>query len=166
LDVCSLSSAVVFTTFLQRFAHTALRVSYGAQQQVGKCYFWVAMSHISDKRITKQSKMLEHMATGHLILADKGFLIQDILPNGVYVNKPPFLQNGKFTESEVKATTYIAKCRIHVERANARLKDCKILSFIPHSLRCHADIILQLCAALVNLQFPLIKEGCEGMVFE
>ena len=60
----------------------------------------------------------------------------------------------------------IAKARIHVERANARLKDFKILSFIPSYLRCYADILFQLCAALVNVQFPLIKEGCEDLVFE
>ena len=30
------------------------------------------------------------------------------------------LNNGKFTESEVKATKSIAKCRIHVKRASAR----------------------------------------------
>ena len=96
----------------------------------------------------------------------KGFLIQDIVPKGVYVNIPPFLEHGKFTESEVKATKSIARCRIHVERANARLKDFKILSFIPPYLRCYSDRVFQLCASLVNLQFPLIKEGCEGMEFE
>ena len=69
-----------------------------------------------------------------------------------------FLNNGTFTESEARATKAIAKCRIHVERANARLKDYKILSFIPSYLRCHEDILVQLCCALVNLQFPLIKE--------
>ena len=53
-------------------------------------------------------------------------------------------------------------CLSHVERANARLKDFKILTFIPYYLRLYADVIFQLCAALVNLQFPLIKEGCEG----
>ena len=36
-------------------------------------------------------------------MADKGFLIQDILPNGVSFNIPPFLNNGVFTESEAKA---------------------------------------------------------------
>ena len=93
-----------------------------------------------------------------MVLADKGFVIQDLVPNGVSVNIPPFLNNGSFTESE-------AKCRIiHVERANARLKDFKILSFFPF-LRCHADVIFQLCASLVNLQFPLIKQGCEGYEF-
>ena len=101
-----------------------------------------------------------------MILADKGFLIQDILPHGVSVNIPSFLNSGAFTESEAKATKAIAKCRIHVERANARLKDFRNLSFIPSYLRCYADILLQLCAALVNLQFPLIKEGCADMVFE
>jgi hypothetical protein len=106
------------------------------------------------------------MASGDLILADKGFLILDIVPKGVSVNIPPFLQNGKFTASEIRVTKNIAKCRIHVERANARLKDFKTLSFVPPSLRCFADKVFQLCAALVNLQFPLIKEGCEGAEFE
>jgi len=121
---------------------------------------------ISDKEIVKQSNLLNHMHTGDLILADKGFLIQGILPKGVYVNIPPFLERGKFTESEVKATKSIARCRIHVERANARLKDFKILTFIPPYLRCYSDKVFQLCAALVNLQFPLIKEGCESIDFE
>lgn len=121
---------------------------------------------ISDKAIVEQSGLLRHLIAGDVVLADKGFLIQDILPHGVSVNIPPFLNNGTFTESEVKATKAIAKCRIHVERTNARLKDFRILGFIPSYLRCYADILLQLCAALVNLQFPLIKEGCEDMVFD
>ena len=121
---------------------------------------------ISDKAIVQQSGLLNHFTAGYMILADKGFLIQDILPRGVSVNIPPFLNNGTFTESEIKSTKAIAKCRIHVERANARLKDFRILSFIPSYLRCYANILFQLCAALVNLQFPLIKEGCEDMVFE
>lgn len=121
---------------------------------------------ISDKAIVQQSGLLKHFSAGDMIMADKGFLIQDILPHGVSVNIPPFLNNGTFTESEAKATKTIAKCRIHVERANARLKDFRILNFIPSYLRCYADILFQLCAALVNLQFPLIKEGCEDMEFE
>ena len=76
------------------------------------------------------------------------------------------MNNGAFTESEAKATKSIARATIHVERANARLKDFRILSFIPSFLRFYADIIFQLCAALVNLQFPLIKEGCEGTDFD
>ena len=121
---------------------------------------------ISDKAIVQQSGLLNHLVAGDMILADKGFLIQDILPHDVSLNIPPFLNNGAFTESEAKATKSIARARIHVERANARLKDFRILSFIPSFLRCYADVIFQLCAALVNLQFPLIKDGCEGTDFD
>ena len=78
---------------------------------------------VSDKAIVKGSGLANVFEHGDLILADKGFLIHDIMPNGVSVNIPPFLNNGKFSESEIKLTKSIAKCRIHVERANGRLKD-------------------------------------------
>ena len=120
----------------------------------------------SDKEIVRNSGLLNQMQIGDLFLADKGFLIQDIVPKGVYVNIPPFLEHGKFTESEVKATKKIATCRIHVERANARLKDFKILTFVPPYLRSCAEKLIQLCAVLVNLQFPLIKEGCDSTDFQ
>lgn len=121
---------------------------------------------ISDKAIVQQSGFLNHLTGGDMVLADEGFVIQDRVRNGVCVNIPPFLNNGIFTESEARTTKAIAKCRIDVERANTRLKDFKISSFIPLYLHCPADIILQLCASLVNLQFPLIKEGCKGYEFD
>ena len=74
------------------------------------------------------------------------------------VNIPPFLYNGQFNESEVKQTKTIARCRIHVERTNASLKDFKILTFIPPYLRCYAENVWKLCARLVNLQNSLLKE--------
>ena len=86
---------------------------------------------VSDKAIVQQSGLLNHLPAEDLIPADKGFLIEDLVPNGVSVNLPPFLNNETFTESEARATKAIIKCRIHVKRANARLKDFKILSFIP-----------------------------------
>ena len=53
---------------------------------------------VSDKAITKDSGLLEQLEPGDMVLADKGFLISDIVPQGVSVNIPPFLNNGKFTE--------------------------------------------------------------------
>ena len=38
------------------------------------------------------------------------------------MNIPPFLEHGKFAESEAKLSKSIARCCVHVERANARLK--------------------------------------------
>ena len=112
----------------------------------------------SDKAIVQKSGVLEHFKSGDLILADKSFLIADIVPPGVSVNIPRFLYNGKFYESEIKLTKTIARCRIHVERANARLKDFKIPTFIPPYLRYYTEKVLKLCAGLINLQNSLIKE--------
>ena len=70
---------------------------------------------VSDKCIVQESGLLKHLVARDLILADKEFLIQDLVPRGVSVNIPPFLNNGKLTESEARATKSIARCRIHVE---------------------------------------------------
>ena len=77
---------------------------------------------ISDKAIVQQSGLLIHLTAIDLVPADKGFLIQDLGPNGVSVNIPPLLNNGTFTKSEARATKAIVKRRIHVERANASFK--------------------------------------------
>ena len=45
-----------------------------------------------------------HFVAGDLILADKGFLIQNIVPAGVSVNIPPFLERGKLTKNEIITT--------------------------------------------------------------
>ena len=87
------------------------------------------------------------------------------MPHGVSVKIPPFLNKGAFTGSVAKATKAIGRYCIYVERVNARLKDFRILAFIPSYLRCYSDILLQLCATPVNLQFPLVKEECEDRVF-
>lgn len=117
----------------------------------------------SDKAITAQCGLLEHLEAGDMIMADKGFLISDLLPEGVSVNIPPFLNKGKFSESEVRATRVVARNRIHVERANAWIKDFRILNKIPTHLRGCATVLVQLCCALVNLQHPLIKETSSSL---
>ena len=44
---------------------------------------------ISDKAIVQQSGFLNHLTAGDMVLADKGFVIQDLVPNGVSVSIPP-----------------------------------------------------------------------------
>ena len=51
----------------------------------------------------------------------------EVATEGVGVNIPPFMHHGRLTKSEIQLTKDIARCRIHVERANARLKELKIL---------------------------------------
>lgn len=112
----------------------------------------------SDKKIVEHSGILNQMHHGDLILADKGFLIQDLLPAGVSLNIPPFLSTPQFTEAQVYETQKIAKARIHVERAIRRIKCFNILEKVPQYNISQISIIFQLCAALTNFQYPLIKE--------
>ena len=85
----------------------------------------------SDKKITEHCGVLKHFVPGDSIMADKGFLINDILPAGVTLNIPPFLETWQFTEELVQETKRIARARIHVERAINRIKMFTILSYIP-----------------------------------
>lgn len=77
----------------------------------------------SDKAIVEivKSGVLEHFKPGDLILAEKGFLIADIVPTGVPVNITPFLYNRKFNESFANQDYFTVQ--IHVERASVYLKD-------------------------------------------
>ena len=61
---------------------------------VGKLY----PGSISDKANVQESGLLKHLTPGDMILADKGFLILDIVSHGISVNIPPFLNKEAFTE--------------------------------------------------------------------
>ena len=113
---------------------------------------------VSDKEIVRHSGVLETLKPGDMVMADKGFLIRDLLPAGVSLNLPPFLETPQFTPVQARQTVTIARARIHVERAIQRIKQYHILSFIPHQYRTCATEIFQLCTCLVNLESPLLKE--------
>lgn len=113
---------------------------------------------VSDKKIVQDCGVLGQLDAGDLVLADKGFLIRDLLPSGVSLNIPPFLNTAQFTPAQIKQTESIARARIHVERAIQRMKVFKILNFMPHSLFPFGKMIFQVIGALTNLQNPLIEE--------
>ena len=113
---------------------------------------------ISDKEIFKHCGIINQLQAGDLILADKGFLIADLVPTGVSVNIPPFLTKKQFTQAQITATRNIARARIHIERLNSRLKRYRILQLIPQSLFKKSSMILQTCAGLINFQNPLLRE--------
>lgn len=56
---------------------------------------------------------------GEVLMADRGFDIQDLLDKkGIKLNMPPFLRGkSQFDEEERDETRRIASCRIHLERA-------------------------------------------------
>nr|XP_022304661.1 uncharacterized protein LOC111111805 [Crassostrea virginica] len=113
----------------------------------------------SDAAIVEHCKVLDQLQPGDLILADKGFNIYDKLPAGVSLNIPPFLSSkSHFTKEEAKLCYKIGRSRIHVERANERIKNYEILNHVPAQYRHLTTKIFQLCCCFVNLQAPLLKE--------
>ena len=127
----------------------------------GSCVFVSSLypGSVSDANIVQHSRFLDNLIPGDLILADKGFNIHDKMPSGVQLNIPPFLVNKThFTHSEADLCYKIARNTIHVERVNERFKNYQILNHIPANYRSLSTKIMQLCACLVNLQAPLLKE--------
>ena len=68
-------------------------VSNGVIIFISKLYF----GSTSDKVIVQKCRILSHFVAVNLILADKGFLIENIVPAGVSVNIPMFFEHSKFT---------------------------------------------------------------------
>ena len=56
---------------------------------------------VSDKEMVIQSQVLEQTRPGDIVMADKAFLIHDIMPTGVGLNIPPFLVRLQFIPHEV-----------------------------------------------------------------
>ena len=57
----------------------------------------------SVKHIVQTCGILDHFVAGDLILADKGFLIQNVVPAGVSFNIPPFLEHRKLSKNEINS---------------------------------------------------------------
>src|SRR5262249_13351724 len=98
---------------------------------------------LSDKKIVEHSGVMKNFNVGDLVLADKGFLIQDIVPYGVLVNVPPFLTTKQFTTRQISHTLTIARARVLVERAINKVKNFQIISYIPGELYSIATEVFQ-----------------------
>ena len=58
---------------------------------------------ISDKELVKRSGLCSLLEEGDSIMADRGFLIEDLLPKNVSLNMPPF-----WKERELKLLRHVA----------------------------------------------------------
>ena len=120
---------------------------------------------VSDKYITEHCGILDKLLPGDLVLADRGFTIQDSV--GFYcaeVKTPPFTKGKKqLSRSEIDWSREISHVRIHVERVIGLLKQrYKILQHqLPITLlksvdSCTIDDIITTCAALTNLSDSVV----------
>lgn len=112
----------------------------------------------SDKKIVEHCGITFQLRIGDCVLADKGFLVKDVLPYGVFLNVPPFLTTPQFTREQVRLTELIARARIHVERGINRVKNFRLLRYIPSEMFYMASEVFQVCVALTNFQYPLVRE--------
>lgn len=142
-------------------SHTTVKVLVGIAPNGAVVFVSDAFEgSISDKEIVKKSGFLDMIEAQDLVLADRGFLIADLLrKKQAHLNIPPFLGNrDKFTPVEEAKTKEIAILRIHVERAIERMKKYRIIKHtVPSSLTPMVSQMVYVVGMLVNLQQPLVK---------
>ncbi|XP_037567456.1 uncharacterized protein LOC119448024 [Dermacentor silvarum] len=115
---------------------------------------------ISDREAVLKSGFLDLKFDGNdSVMADKGFLIEDLLARkNVKLNIPPFLHRNALSEQQVRETKEIASLRIHVERRIRRIKSFHIFDRpIPLTLAPIINQIWTVAAILTNFQSPLSK---------
>ena len=113
----------------------------------------------SDKEIVRNSGLINFLEEGDAVMADKGFLIRDLLAfKKIQLISPAYCRGPRLSSNAVTHTRRVAALRSHVERSILRLKHFRILSgVIPLLLKMMLDRIILVCAALSNLQKQLIK---------
>ena len=110
---------------------------------------------IDDVAIFKESGLMKHLKPYDLVLADRGFTVQELLnPLQVELKIPSFLKARKpLSAAEELEMCCIAKARIHVEFFNERLKQFKLVGWkIPLSLAPLATQMVVVTSCLVNFQ--------------
>ena len=115
---------------------------------------------ISDPEIVRRSGYLEHLHNGDLVMADKGFTIQDDLASvGARLVIPNFLKSrSQFSKAENEQNKKIASLRIHVERCMERLKNWHFFDrSVPITLHDIAPDVWIVVACLSNFLPPLIN---------
>ena len=114
---------------------------------------------ISDKEIVKQSGLLNLLEEGDAVMADKGFLIRDILAfKKVHLVSPAYCRGPRLSAKGTTHTSRVASLRTHVERNILKLKQFRIFSgVIPLLLKPMLDKIVFICAGLTNLCKRSIK---------
>ncbi len=124
---------------------------------------------MSDREVVKQSGFLQLLgqlvASGKLltcdaIMADKGFdTTEEIQSLGLSMNIPPRARaSGQMQASDVELTKLIAKHRVHVERAIARIKKFRIVRHkIAASIVPKINSIWFVCSFLTNFHDTLMR---------
>ena len=93
----------------------------GAVVFLSKCWG----GRVSDKQIPQDSGFLEKLLPGDVVLADRGFQMdEEFAFVGAKLMVPAFTRGkSQLSAQEVKKSKLMSRARIHVERVIGRLKD-------------------------------------------
>ncbi|KAJ8687772.1 hypothetical protein QAD02_023566 [Eretmocerus hayati] len=120
----------------------------------------------TDRQIVERSELMTKCDPGDLVMADKGFDVQDYFaPFNVTCMIPTFVKKGRLPHKKVMRDRRLASHRIHIERVIGLIKTFTILaskfncSYVPI-----ASEILKVCVMLCNfkdnIMEPKKKETC------
>lgn len=116
---------------------------------------------ISDRVLFEKSGLIELLEKKDIVLADRGFQIQDLLIHkDITVNIPDFLKrhSGQLEPYQLERSKKISSQRIHVERIIGIGKTYKILSLpLTSNLVPLASRIIFVCFMLVNLRSNIME---------
>ena len=113
----------------------------------------------SDNVILSSSKLLDDLEEGDVILADRGFQIEQMCAErGLVVNVPSSLRGkSQLSLLEMRKSTHISSRRIHVERIIGLAKTYRMLSQKFHSSRVlQTGRIIYVCFMLANLRRRIV----------
>ena len=115
----------------------------------------------SDKQIVRESGILDLLEKEDDVMGDRGFEIEDVLPEVVTLNIPPFLNDEpRLSLEDESKTRKIASVRVHVERAIRRFKTFQIVhNILPLTMAADFNKIWVICCYLTNLLPPLMAEN-------
>ena len=78
---------------------------------------------MSDRYLTQQCGFLDLLQPGHVVLADRGFIEDDLKFYGAKLEIPAFTRGKKqLSVEEVERSKRLSRVRIHVERVIGLLK--------------------------------------------
>ncbi|KAK3919555.1 Ryanodine receptor 1 [Frankliniella fusca] len=128
---------------------------------------WGGMSFISpgfegsmsDVDIYNQSGIREFLEPGDMVLADRGFRVEEECDeDGVLLVHPPFLRGrSQFTAEEEMLTKEVAKARIFVEHLVRKVKVFKVLKKVSNSMLHYLDQMVYVAGCLINFMPEVVK---------
>ena len=171
-----------FETFVQRHTDVLDRAStYSSYKHHNTVKFLIAIcptgaitfisqaygGHDTDPDIVQSSKFLDNILPGDVILADRGFLIQEWIKEiGASVVMPAFKgRRERLTQIEVYNSKEVSNVRIHVERVIGQLKRTFSILQGPFTILelrsgsdsiAFVDKIAMVCCCLIN--------ACSGVI--